>query len=286
MPSPLIADILREHARQARRNIGHHTTPAHDDAPVEGTPWAPGWAQPTEEDYPRLPEHRPVPEPPPQYPYIDKGGYMQWGPRPDPFEEWLHGPPLEAPTEEIRTPRPWPPSLPEPGTQGTFTERLWNFLNLDPSKMGAAEMPTGPAGTPARRIAKYSGQMRLVGAARILGVTLGPSRVRTTPNRPGGGVIPAEERWPGGPDYIYETAKAAYRQRVVHAHPDKGGSEAEMKLLNEAWDFIQKHYGPMKEARLSNYLRQQDRRAPQKNPQIPRNIPPLEDLPPTIPEIP
>ena len=34
--------------------------------------------------------------------------------------------------------------------------------------------------------------------------------------------------------------KAAYRQRMMACHPDKGGSEEEAKLVNEAYEMLTK----------------------------------------------
>ena len=37
-----------------------------------------------------------------------------------------------------------------------------------------------------------------------------------------------------------KTIKRAYRQAAKKAHPDKGGSEAKMAALNEAWEVLSK----------------------------------------------
>ncbi len=42
-----------------------------------------------------------------------------------------------------------------------------------------------------------------------------------------------------GVDHVLTLAKEAYRAKAKAAHPDKGGSEADMQALNQAWHIVQ-----------------------------------------------
>ena len=40
------------------------------------------------------------------------------------------------------------------------------------------------------------------------------------------------------PDATFSILKAAYRKQALRCHPDRGGTNAEMMLLNEAWEVL------------------------------------------------
>lgn len=83
-------------------------------------------------------------------------------------------------------------------------------------------------------------------AMAILGVAIEPYRPHRSdqPGRRRSHRSTHGERVPGGPEYIYETARLAYRQAARSRHPDHGGTVAAMQALNEAMDFIERRYGP------------------------------------------
>lgn len=56
--------------------------------------------------------------------------------------------------------------------------------------------------------------------------------------------IPADERFEGGPDYIFETARRAYLEAAKRCHEDHGGTTEAMQLVNAAWAYIERRYGP------------------------------------------
>ena len=56
--------------------------------------------------------------------------------------------------------------------------------------------------------------------------------------------IPFAERFEGGPDYIFETARSAYRDASSRCHPDHGGSTEAMQTVNAAWAYVQRRWGP------------------------------------------
>lgn len=134
----------------------------------------------------------------------------------------------------------------------TFGSRLGGWLqervtggpaSADEPLLGM--MPT-PGATPAKWFASGAPPMRLKRALDILGVPIEPAVPRSARFSGGGpvGVRPLPERIPGGPDYVYETAKQAYIQRAKSQHPDVGGTEEGMKLLNQAMSFVERHFGP------------------------------------------
>ena len=59
-----------------------------------------------------------------------------------------------------------------------------------------------------------------------------------------GGWLSVSERIAGGPEYVYETARAAYRQVAPRYHPDRGGSTTAMQAVNAAMAFVERRYGP------------------------------------------
>lgn len=91
----------------------------------------------------------------------------------------------------------------------------------------------------------------LVRAFRMLGVSvLTPSPHRSyEPARRRR--IHHEDRIPGGVDYIYETGREAYRLAAKRYHPDHGGTTEAMQAVNQAWDFIERRYGPGRAALLA-----------------------------------
>ena len=59
-----------------------------------------------------------------------------------------------------------------------------------------------------------------------------------------GGWLTVSERIPGGPEYVYETARAAYRKAAWRHHPDRGGTVKAMQAVNAAMAFVERRYGP------------------------------------------
>ena len=71
-----------------------------------------------------------------------------------------------------------------------------------------------------------------------------PQRIHGGMTGTRGGWRPTEERIPGGPEYVYETAKAAYRVAAFRYHPDHGGTTKDMQAVNGALAFVERRYGP------------------------------------------
>lgn len=57
--------------------------------------------------------------------------------------------------------------------------------------------------------------------------------------------MPAEDLMPGGPQYVYETAREAYLHAVKRHHPDTEGGHLEtFQAIQSAWDYVKRRYGP------------------------------------------
>lgn len=90
----------------------------------------------------------------------------------------------------------------------------------------------------------------LLRAMRILGVPI-PSLQPHRSYRPAlRRMVRHEDRVPGGVEYIYETGREAYRTAARRHHPDHGGTTEAMQAVNQAWDFIERRYGPGRAALL------------------------------------